>query len=585
MTNTDSFLNLYLKSLKYFNKKQKLSNFYTIFFSVLSSFAELISIGSVVPFLILIINPESVYNSNFYKMFLGDTIIATDKLIFFIFIFFIFLIAISTLLKVIYLKLNCNISYNIIKTFGDILFKKIINKDYQEFNKVNIKDAITTITLRSQSIGEANYNIILIAGSFITTMLLLINIIFFISFKIVIFLFFIFIFYFLFWLIIKKKINNYSEIFSANYQKLNKSVDEMMHSYSELVLYNLNVYFINEFEKNNYFLRKSQSNVTFLGGYPSIVIQMVITLGFVFLIYIWNKNIDFKSQIAFFVLLILTVQRVIPNLQTIFTSYINLSYHKENIKKTLLLLSSNNERKYLNNEFNFNRVSNEKFRKINIKNLKFNYPDMSNNKLLSNINLEIAKGEKVALVGKSGSGKSTLVKIILGFLKPTAGEIFINDKDLNSNLKAWWYLNVAYIPQKIFILDENIYENIALKKNITELEKNFINKILSDLNLSDLGIILKDKSSVFGGEDGKRYSGGQIQRIAIARAIFQKRDFIILDETLNALDNENVVNTLDLLKKIPSLTLLIVAHSENVVKKCDRILSIENGQINEIRSF
>jgi len=198
MTNTDSFLNLYLKSLKYFNKKQKLSNFYTIFFSVLSSFAELISIGSVVPFLILIINPESVYNSNFYKMFLGDTIIATDKLIFFIFIFFIFLIAISTLLKVIYLKLNCNISYNIIKTFGDILFKKIINKDYQEFNKVNIKDAITTITLRSQSIGEANYNIILIAGSFITTMLLLINIIFFISFKIVIFLFFIFIFIFYF---------------------------------------------------------------------------------------------------------------------------------------------------------------------------------------------------------------------------------------------------------------------------------------------------------------------------------------------------------------------------------------------------
>lgn len=100
-----------------------------------------------------------------------------------------------------------------------------------------------------------------------------------------------------------------------------------------------------------------------------------------------------------------------------------------------------------------------------------------------------------------------------------------------------------------------------------------------------MGIILKDKSTVLGGEDGKRYSGGQIQRIAIARAIFQKRDFIILDETLNALDNENVINTLDLLKKIPSLTLLIVAHSENVVKKCDRILNIENGQINEIRSF
>jgi ABC-type bacteriocin/lantibiotic exporter with double-glycine peptidase domain len=86
-----------------------------------------------------------------------------------------------------------------------------------------------------------------------------------------------------------------------------------------------------------------------------------------------------------------------------------------------------------------------------------------------------------------------------------------------------------------------------------------------------------------GGEEGKKFSGGQIQRIAIARAIYQKRDFIILDETLNALDNKNIVNVLDYLKKIPSVTILLIAHNDNVANKCEKIFKLENKKINEIR--
>jgi len=85
-----------------------------------------------------------------------------------------------------------------------------------------------------------------------------------------------------------------------------------------------------------------------------------------------------------------------------------------------------------------------------------------------------------------------------------------------------------------------------------------------------------------GGEGGKKYSGGQIQRIAIARALFQKRKFIILDETLNALDDDNIVNVLDFLNKIPEVTILLIAHSNNVAKKCHKIINLENKKINEI---
>ena len=187
-------------------------------------------------------------------------------------------------------------------------------------------------------------------------------------------------------------------------------------------------------------------------------------------------------------------------------------------------------------------------------------------------------------MGNSGSGKSTLVNVILGFLNPTSGQIYINNEKLDNNIIDWWHSTLAYIPQKVFILDEDIYENISLRKNITEENKKEIDELLKNLNLYDLfSKNEKPEKKIFGGEGGKKYSGGQIQRIAIARAIFQKRKFLILDETLNALDNENVTKILNFLNNIPDLTVLLIAHNNNVAKQCRKIIKLENKKINEIR--
>jgi ABC-type multidrug transport system fused ATPase/permease subunit len=494
-------------------------------------------------------------------------------------LFFIFSVCIATVFKIIHLRLNCIVSYGVIESFGDILFKKVLTNDYKTFQEFNIKDISTTISIRSQSIGEMNYNIILIIGSLITTSLLLINIIFFISIKILIILFLVSLLYACFWLIIKKKVKYHSKIFSENFEKLNKNVYEMMQSYTDMILYKLNNYFTLDFEKNNHVLRRSQGHITFLGGYPIILIQSLVLIGLIFLVYYWNEYWNLKDQIPFFVLLVLTVQRIVPNLQTIFINYTNLSFHKENLKKTLVLLNSSS----LQNKEISNQISFEKFEKIKIENLRFKY-HQSEKILFENLNLEINSGDKIALMGESGSGKSTLVKIILGFLKPINGQIILNNKKLDSDIIDWWHSVVAYIPQKVFILDEDIYENISLKKNITDQNKKEIEELLKNLNLLDLISSNNNQDKkVLGGEGGKKYSGGQIQRIAIARALFQKRKFLILDETLNALDDDNIANVLDFLNKIPEVTILLIAHSNNVAKKCQKIINLENKKTNEIR--
>jgi len=579
MKNKDSIFLLFLDIRKYFSKKHKLTSIYSVIFGFLSSLAELISIGSIIPFVMLVTNPEKIYELDLYKFIFKDKSFLPDQLILFSFVIFLSFVCISAILKIVSLKLNCFVSYNVVESFSDFLFQKVLSHNYKSFQNLNIKDITTTISLRSQSVGEVNYFLILMLCSVITSIVLLANIIIFVSIKIIFSILILLIPYLLFWYLIRKRVKRNSKIFSENYEKLNKNVTEMMQSYTDLILYNLKDYFTLDFQKNNKDLRRSQGQIVFLGGFPLIIIQAIIITGLIFLVYYWNEHGDLRNEIPYFVFLVLSLQRIVPNLQSIFRYYTNISFLKDNLKKTIELLNSNT---VLPRDID-KSFTDQEFKKISINNLKFSH-ETDGKQLFDKINLEIHKGDKIALMGESGVGKSTLVKIILGFLEPLEGNILINDKKLNKKNIEWWHSKATYIPQKVFILDEDIYENVALKKDITDEDKQKINQILLDLKLSDLVPTTKNfEDKVMGGEEGKKFSGGQIQRIAIARAIYQKRNFIILDETLNALDNENILNVLSFLNKIPSVTFLLIAHSENVAKKCKKIFKIENKVINEIR--
>jgi ATP-binding cassette subfamily C protein len=369
---------------------------------------------------------------------------------------------------------------------------------------------------------------------------LLINIIYFAPLNILWFLLIVVFLYFIFWKIIKKQINDIGKIYSENFQKLNKNITEMMNSYTDIVLYRLHDFFSTDFNKNNYLLRNGQARITFITSYPPIVIQSIVMTILIALIYFFYFYGILKDQLPFLILLVFSAQRLMPNVQTILSSYANLLYFKENLKKSLLLLNLSSQKK-ISSKF-INKIEKSEFEKISLKNIKFGHSNKKKYILFKNFNLEIKKGEKVALTGSSGSGKSTLVKIILGFLKPTTGDILINRNKFNESAIDWWHSIVAYIPQKIFILDDNLYKNIALKKNISKKEKEKIDRLVKVLNLSDLLSSSRNKLINIGGEDGKRFSGGQIQKIALARALFQNRNFIILDEAFNALDKKNVIN-------------------------------------------
>ena len=208
-------------------------------------------------------------------------------------------------------------------------------------------------------------------------------------------------------------------------------------------------------------------------------------------------------------------------------------------------------------------------------NLSYAYP--GGEEVLENLNICIRKGEYVGFRGYSGVGKSTLFNLLLGFLKPTEGEIRIDKTTLTPETQASWLQKVGYVPQDVFIFQGTLAENIAL--GCKEVNRDRVLQVLEQVSLGKWLQTLPDGIDTALGEAGGRLSGGQKQRIGIARALYKEIDVLLLDEATSSLDNktEKEVNeTLSQLKRTyEQLTILSIAHRESSLAYCDRVITLE----------
>ena len=224
------------------------------------------------------------------------------------------------------------------------------------------------------------------------------------------------------------------------------------------------------------------------------------------------------------------------------------------------------------------------FNEIKLKDINFKY-EKGKNDVLSHINFKINKGEIIGIYGHSGSGKSTLVNLISGLIDPTSGEIEINNKNLKDQKKNW-LLVLGYVPQQSGLFNDTISKNISFFEddNDNDVFKEKLKKALSQSNLIDFVETLPDKENTEVGESAGKLSGGQVQRIGIARALFNDPQFVIFDESTNSLDDKNEK---DIMKFIYSLkgkkTVLIISHKEEILNECDRIYKIENKNLKKIK--
>jgi len=283
---------------------------------------------------------------------------------------------------------------------------------------------------------------------------------------------------------------------------------------------------------------------------------------------------DLNSFLPTLALFAVAAFRILPITNRLIISIQHMRYGEPVVKNLIFNLNEKIENDYLKD--NSENENNIELDSIKIKNLGFKY-NSSNEFLFNNINLEIKRGDKIGILGESGSGKSTFVDLLIGFLKPSTGEILINNNQKNSNLLNL-ASNIGYVPQNVYIIDGTIEENIAL--NTKKKDKDKINNLIEFCLLSNLSNDLKKKQTLNLGEKGSTLSGGQKQRIAIARSLYQNPKLLILDEATNALDEEMEEKLMNNLFNQSNIeTIIIINHRKSSLKNCNKFFELDNKKI------
>ncbi|WP_435134205.1 ABC transporter ATP-binding protein [Formosa sp. A9] len=217
---------------------------------------------------------------------------------------------------------------------------------------------------------------------------------------------------------------------------------------------------------------------------------------------------------------------------------------------------------------------------LRLEQVEFSYPN-SETPVLKNINLTIKKGEVIGLVGPSGAGKTTLMNILLGFLSPTKGSFLIDQTVLDISHEKAFYEKVGYVQQQVYLIDGTIAENIAFGCKEEEIDNKKLQTVIEKANLRSMVDSLEFGEKEIIGENGTRLSGGQRQRIGIARALYFDSEILFLDEATSALDTETEKEITDSIHTLSdgNLTLIIIAHRLSTLKHCNRIITIEDGEI------
>lgn len=467
-------------------------------------------------------------------------------------------------------NLNINISNKIYSSY--------LSRDYSFFLKNNSSKIISNVT---NEINNFCNNVLASFLLFFTEFFLILGIIIFLFIKFFKFsLLLLSIFFLIFFLSIifyRKKIKNMGlaksslEIYKINL--LQKS----LYAIQSIKLDGIEKYFIDKFNIVNKTIAKLSASFGIIQDFQKPLWELLIIFCFSIAMYIsYNFFGLFRSEIILIVgTFAIAFFRFLPSLNRLlicFNSFKYFSYSINFIYDEFFLRNDSiiTENKTINN-FKF-------FKQIELKNVSFQY-DLNSSIILENVNLKIIHNSLTFIKGESGSGKSTLLNIICGLLPPTTGQVLIDNHDINSVLKSY-RAKIGYVPQKTLLLEDSILDNIIFGNNVENVDLNLVQEVIHKSKLKKLIDKLPNGLNTIIGERGSSLSGGEQQRIGIARALYKKPEILILDEATSALDEETesllLNEILDLQKFI---TIIIVSHKKLEIKKEFELFELVDSKI------
>jgi ATP-binding cassette, subfamily B, bacterial PglK len=328
-------------------------------------------------------------------------------------------------------------------------------------------------------------------------------------------------------------------------------------------------------------VRRAAGDSTFVSSSPRYLVEALSMVFIAGIAYTLAKQVDGIARgIPILGALALGAQRLLPLLQQLYAAWTGIKGNQFSVSDALDLLdqplpavvSSSTQPVQFQHH-------------VNLRDISFRYGS-DTHLVLQCVNLTISKGDRVGFIGTTGSGKSTLLDIIMGLLSPTSGEISIDGQVITTANCRAWQAHIAHVPQTIFLTDGTIEENIAFGVPKNQIDTQRVREAAKQAQIAEAveGWPLQYESLV--GERGVRLSGGQRQRIGIARALYKQADVIIFDEATSALDTETeqaVMQAIEGLSK--HLTILIIAHRLTTLKNCTQIVELRDGGVLRIGTY
>jgi ABC-type multidrug transport system fused ATPase/permease subunit len=550
----------------------------------IASVAEMVSIGAVVPFLAALTRPETIFVNSGLSSYLHMFGITSQKALLSLLTFvFIGSAIIAGLLRITLLWATTRLSFITGADLSYDIYRRTLTQPYKVHISRNSSEVITGITTKTSTIimglivpllsllsSLGLLVAILIALLVIDPMVSIVSIL---GFGMI---------YALFAALSRKRLLENGQHIAEKSNQVVKTLQEGLGGIRNILIDGTHEKFCNEYRKADLQLRYSQGDNLFLSQSPRYGVEslgMVMIGIFAYLMSQQPGGLD--STIPILGAMALGAQRSLPLLQRVYQGWSSLQGGLALLTDILNLLDQDELEGKVSVAKKMPFQSNIEFTDIS-----FRYGDEKSPWIFKDINLRIRKGSRLGLIGDSGSGKTTFVDLLMGLLHPTEGALSIDRIKLTKSNMSDWQLHIAHVPQGVYLSDSSIAENIAFGVVKEKIDMDRVIECAKQAHIYEFIETWPEKYETFVGERGVRLSGGQLQRIGIARALYKQADVIVFDEATSALDSKTEKFVIEAIESLGrDLTIIMIAHRLSTLRNCDQIIKLGAGSILQQGSY
>lgn len=556
---------------------QKKKFFILLFITSIVSFLDLVGIGAILPVLIVLADPSFVESKYIIMLLKNFSFLNEENFILYSITFLFLIFFIKTTVSIVLNFIRYKVLFGFYTKISNRLMGNYLNLPYSKFIQLKVYEKSNVIKTEVEYfvMGVLDPFLLIILETF--TILLIFGFLLYydaesaikvtISISTVMFV----LLYFF-----GKKLKK----LGVNRLRLNNNLQQQIYQglqgIKDIKLASKENNFMEKFSGITSLWSQVMGSINSWQNITRHILELITISTFVFLslIGIYNEQ-EFSDLIILLGIFAAAAFRIMPSLNRIITSYNSIKAVRpviDSIYKDINLDELVSIKKNKIYDISQNIQS------IEINNLNFKFPT-SKNPIIKDLNLKIKKGEYIGIFGKSGTGKTTFVDLFSGLLTLDSGSIKFDDKDISIH-KALWRKNISYVPQSIYLNDESIKENIAFGKKLEEIDSAKIIQSLEDARLLEFVNSLDRGVDTLVGENGINLSGGQIQRLGIARALYRNAQVLIFDESTNSLDLQTENEFMDTVNKIKGdRTILFISHKISILQKCDKVYELYDKKL------